>query len=67
MAVRDDFVVVNSLIVFTRLSIVLFFAVAAMARVSNDSPSCSAMSSRTCCYVLLMATADFAVRTARRL
>ena len=62
MAVRDEFVDVNSMIVFTRLSIVSFFAVAAMARVSNDYPSCSAMSLRTCCSVLLMATSAFSVR-----
>ena len=59
---RDEFVDVNSMIVFTRLSIVSFFAVAAMARVSNDYPSCSAMSLRTCCSVLLMATSAFSVR-----
>ena len=59
---RDELVVVNSLMVFIRLSIVSFFAVAAMARVSNDSPSFSAISSRTCFSVLLLATASFSVR-----
>ena len=61
---RDELVVVNSLMVFIRLSMVSFFAVAAMARVSNDSPRFSVISSRTCCSVLLLATAAFAVRPA---
>ena len=56
--------VVNSLMVFTRLSMMSFFAVAAMARVSYDSPSFSAISSCTCCSVILLATAAFAVRLA---
>ena len=62
--VRVELVVVSSLMVLTRLSIVSFFAVAAMARVSNDSPSFSATYSRTCCLVLLMATAAFALKPA---
>ena len=64
VSVRDKLVVVNLLMVFTRLSIVSFSAVAAMSRVSNDSPSFSAISSRTCCSVLLFANAAFAVRLA---
>ena len=64
VAVRYELVVVNSLVVFTRLSMVSFFAVAAMARVSNDSSIFSAISSRTCCSLLLSATAAFSVRPA---
>ena len=64
VAVSAELLLVSSLIVLTRLSMVSFFAVAAMARVSNDSPSFSAISSRTCYLVLLLATATFAVRPA---
>ena len=64
VAVRDELVVVSALMVLTRISMVSFFAVSAMARVSNDSPSVSAISSRTCCSVLLLANAAFAVRPA---
>ena len=43
---------------------VSFLSVAAMARVLNDFPSFSAISLRTCCLVLLSATAVFAMRPA---